>query len=82
MRITALTTALVVVAVGVMAISNGCTENTRAKFYGGTMTVNIQEGKKLVTSKKDFCRLLKQARLLAPEKILPAPMPQAGLDHR
>ena len=30
-------------------------------------------GTKIVTSKKDFCRLLKQARLLAPEKkVVPA----------
>ena len=28
-----------------------------------------KEGTKHVTSKKDFCRLLKQARLLQPEKI-------------
>ena len=50
--------------------------------YKSMTSLHTKEGKKLVTSKKDFCRLLKQARLLAPEKILPAPMPQAGLDHR
>ena len=43
--------------------------------YKSTTSLNAGEGRKLVTSKKDFCRLLKQARLLAPAKILPAPMP-------
>jgi hypothetical protein len=50
--------------------------------YKSMASLNTKEGKKLVTSKKDFCRLLKQARLLPPQKILPAPMPPAGLDHR
>lgn len=43
--------------------------------YKSTTSLNTREGRKLVTSKKDFCRLLKQARLLPPAKILPAPMP-------
>ena len=50
--------------------------------YKSMASLNTKEGKKLVTSKKDFCRLLKQARLLPLQKILPTPMPPAGLDHR
>jgi hypothetical protein len=44
--------------------------------YKSMTSLNTGEGRKLVTSKKDFCRLLKQARLLPPAKTLPAPMPQ------
>jgi hypothetical protein len=43
--------------------------------YKSMTSLNTREGRKLVTSKKDFCRLLKQSRLLPPAKILPAPMP-------
>jgi hypothetical protein len=43
--------------------------------YKSMTSLNTREGRKLVTSKKDFCRLLKQARLLPPAKIPPAPMP-------
>jgi hypothetical protein len=43
--------------------------------YKSMTRLNTSEGRKLVTSKKDFCRLLKNARLLMPAKILPAPMP-------
>ena len=43
--------------------------------YKSMTRLRPKEGKKLVTSKKDFCRLLKQARWLPPAKILPAPMP-------
>jgi len=43
--------------------------------YKSMASLNTKEGKKLVTSKKDFCRLLKQARLLPLQKILPTPMP-------
>ena len=43
--------------------------------YKSMSSLHTKEGRKLVTSKKDFCRLLKQARLLPPAKILPAPMP-------
>jgi hypothetical protein len=39
--------------------------------YKSMTSLNSREGRKLVTSKKDFCRLLKQARLLPPAKILP-----------
>ena len=42
--------------------------------YKSMTSLHSREGKKLVTSKKDFCRLLKQARLLPPAKILPTPM--------
>jgi hypothetical protein len=50
--------------------------------YKSMTSLHTKDGRKLVTSKKDFCRLLKQARLLPPQKILPEPMPPAGLDHR
>ena len=40
--------------------------------YKSMTRLRPKEGKKLVTSKKDFCRLLKQARLLTPAKIPPA----------
>ena len=40
--------------------------------YKSMTSLHSREGKKLVTSKKDFCRLLKQARLLPPAKILHA----------
>jgi hypothetical protein len=39
--------------------------------YKSMNSLHTKEGKKQVTSKKDFCRLLKQARLLPPQKILP-----------
>ena len=50
--------------------------------YKSMPRLNTKEGKKMVTSKKDFCRLLKQARLLPLQKIPPVPAPPAGLDHR
>ena len=50
--------------------------------YKSMTSLHSKEGRKLVTSKKDFCRLLKQARLLPPAKILPAPMPPVGQDYR
>ena len=40
--------------------------------YKSMTSLHTKEGRKLVTSKKDFCRLLKQARLLTPAKIPPA----------
>ena len=40
--------------------------------YKSMASLHTKEGRKLVTSKKDFCRLLKQARLLPPAKIPPA----------
>ena len=43
--------------------------------YKSTTSLNTREGRKLFTSKKEFCRLLKQSRLLPPAKIPPAPMP-------
>jgi len=46
--------------------------------YKSMTSLNTKEGRKLVTSKKDFCRLLKQARLLPPAKILPALMSSVG----
>jgi len=52
--------------------------------YKSLPNLGNKEGTLHSTSKKDFCRLLKQARLLAPEKkILPArtqpgPAPDAG----
>ena len=52
--------------------------------YKSLPNLGNKEGTLHSTSKKDFCRLLKQARLLAPEKkILPArtqpgPAPVAG----
>jgi hypothetical protein len=36
--------------------------------YKSLADLNSKEGTKHVTSKKDFCRLLKEARLLAPAK--------------
>jgi hypothetical protein len=36
--------------------------------YKSLASLASKEGTKHVTSKKDFCRLLKQARLLAPAK--------------
>jgi hypothetical protein len=43
--------------------------------YKSMTSLHSKEGRKLVTSKKDFCRLLKQARLLPPQKIPPTPAP-------
>jgi hypothetical protein len=43
--------------------------------YKSMTSLHTKEGQKLVTSKKDFCRLLKQARLLPPQKIPPTLMP-------
>ncbi len=37
--------------------------------------LHTKEGRKLVTSKKDFCRLLKNARLLLPATTPIAPSP-------
>jgi hypothetical protein len=36
--------------------------------YKSLASLAGKEGTKHITSKKDFCRLLKQARLLAPDK--------------
>jgi hypothetical protein len=41
--------------------------------YKSQASPNSKEGIRRITSKKDFCRLLKQARLLAPAKI-PKPL--------
>ena len=41
--------------------------------YKSMTSLNSKEGTKHVTSKKDFCRLLKQARLLARAKTPDAP---------
>jgi hypothetical protein len=41
--------------------------------YKSMPNLGNKEGTKIVTSKKDFCRLLKQARLLPPAKIPGAP---------
>ena len=38
--------------------------------YKSLTDLSCKEGTKHVTSKKDFCRLLKQARLLAPGKTV------------
>ena len=43
--------------------------------YKSMTSLHTKEGRKMVTSKKDFCRLLKQARLLPLQKILPTPCP-------
>jgi hypothetical protein len=43
--------------------------------YKSLTSLHTKEGKKLVTSKKDFCRLLKNARLLTPAKTPNAPTP-------
>jgi ABC-type Zn uptake system ZnuABC Zn-binding protein ZnuA len=40
--------------------------------YKSMTSLHAKEGRKLVTSKKDFCWLLKQARLLTPAKNPPA----------
>lgn len=32
------------------AFLTGCTENTRAKYYGGTATIQLPKGTKLVTA--------------------------------
>lgn len=39
--------------------------------YKAMPNLGAREGTRHVTSKKDFCRLLKQARLLAPVKTPP-----------
>jgi hypothetical protein len=41
--------------------------------YKSMTSLAGKEGSRHVTSKKDFCRLLKQARLLQPAKTPPAP---------
>ena len=33
---------------GVMMLFNSCTENTRAKAWGGSMTINLEQNQKLV----------------------------------
>ncbi len=43
--------------------------------YKSMVNLGSKEGTLHTTSKKDFCRLLKQARLLAPVKTPTAPMP-------
>jgi hypothetical protein len=40
--------------------------------YKSMTSVDGKAGRRHVTSKKDFCRLLKQARLLLPAKTPPA----------
>lgn len=37
-----------IVACAVIAMVVGCTANTRAKEFGGSMSVNLDEGKRLV----------------------------------
>ena len=44
--------------------------------YKSMTNLGAKEGARHVTSKKDFCRLLKQARLL-PDKISPVPRNEA-----
>lgn len=44
--------------------------------YKSMTNLGSKDGTRHVTSKKDFCRLLKQARLL-PNKISPAPRNEA-----
>ena len=41
--------------------------------YKSQPSPNSKEGTRHTTSKKDFCRLLKQARLLAPAKTANSP---------
>ena len=41
--------------------------------YKSMPNLGNKEGTLHQTSKKDFCRLLKQAKLLAPAKLAPAP---------
>jgi hypothetical protein len=43
--------------------------------YKSLPSLASKAGTKHVTSKKDFCRLLKQARLLVRSKIPPPPAP-------
>ncbi len=43
--------------------------------YKSLASLASKEGAKHVTSKKDFCRLLKQARLLTPAEASPAVTP-------
>ena len=43
--------------------------------YKSTTSLAGKEGTKIVTSKKDFCRLLKQARLLQPVRASGTPTP-------
>ena len=42
--------------------------------YKSMTSLNTREGRKLVTSKKDFCRLLKGAHQLQPAKAPEAPV--------
>ena len=46
--------------------------------YKSMVNLGGKEGTKHVTSKKDFCRLLKQARLLQPAKAHPASNPSSS----
>ena len=41
---------LILILVIISALSVGCTENSRAKSFGGTMTVDLKPGQKLVTA--------------------------------
>jgi hypothetical protein len=43
--------------------------------YKSMTSLHTKEGRKLVTSKKDFCRLLKQARCWRPKKSCPRRCP-------
>jgi hypothetical protein len=45
--------------------------------YKSLASLASKEGTRHVTSKKDFCRLLKKARLLAPATMANPAMPQA-----
>ena len=37
-----------IVGVTLMTLLYGCTENTRARVYGGTQTIELESGKRLV----------------------------------
>ena len=39
----------IIVLALLLAMTVGCTENSRAKNYGGTATMDLPQGKKLVT---------------------------------
>jgi hypothetical protein len=49
--------------------------------YKSLSSPGSREGIKHVTSKKDFCRLLKQAHLLGPPKTADPPSAPLKLDH-